>query len=139
MSMHRLHKLLRTRGEIFSQAVHNSSLGPRFLTAHPADGGQGEGGEGGWGWLRGGLLLLPAGIAGYLGMWQVDRRRWKADLIEQRQQMLSKAPQDIFALDGGPNEYLPVKVRRKEKGRGDRGIREREEVEPKTWVRERQG
>ena len=71
---------------------------------------QGTGSNGGgWSW-RGSLLLLPAGIAGYLGTWQVQRRQWKVDLIEERYEMLQQPPVDIFGLDRGPSEYLPVKV-----------------------------
>lgn len=41
---------------------------------------QGKSGTG-WGWL----LLLPAGFAGFLGTWQVNRYRWKVDLLEKRE------------------------------------------------------
>ena len=74
-------------------------------------GGEQQAGNGGtsFSWA-GGLLLLPAGIAAYLGVWQVQRRQWKLDLIAERQKMLWQEPSDIFALDSGVLEYLPVTV-----------------------------
>mmetsp|Transcript_21290 Transcript_21290/g.59172 ORF Transcript_21290/g.59172 Transcript_21290/m.59172 type:complete len:347 (+) Transcript_21290:198-1238(+) len=59
------------------------------------------------------LLLLPAGITAFLGVWQVQRRQWKLDMIAERQKMLWQEPTDIFALECGVLEYLPVKAKGK--------------------------
>lgn len=51
----------------------------------PVDGGSDPGGgqsPGGVDW-KGALLLLPAAIAGYLGVWQLQRRQWKVGRLEQ--------------------------------------------------------
>mmetsp|Transcript_24818 Transcript_24818/g.64414 ORF Transcript_24818/g.64414 Transcript_24818/m.64414 type:complete len:322 (+) Transcript_24818:151-1116(+) len=78
----------------------------------PVDGGSDPGGgqsPGGVDW-KGALLLLPAAIAGYLGVWQLQRRQWKTELIQERQRMLAEPPVDLFGLDIGPTEYLPVRT-----------------------------
>uniref|UniRef100_A0A061RBM4 SURF1-like protein n=1 Tax=Tetraselmis sp. GSL018 TaxID=582737 RepID=A0A061RBM4_9CHLO len=73
-------------------------------------GGEGGSRGGGFDW-RGALLLLPAGIAAYLGSWQVQRRQWKMDLIEQRREMLQRPPADAFSLQpADAQEYLPVQA-----------------------------
>ena len=34
------------------------------------------------------FLLIPAGVAAFLGTWQVGRREWKVDQIRQREAAL---------------------------------------------------
>ena len=102
--------LLNSTASINQGRVAQGGGARRFASNSPAapqDTGGSRGGA--WSW-RGSLLLLPAGIAGYLGTWQVQRRQWKVDLIGERQEMLQQPPVDIFGLDRGPSEYLPVKV-----------------------------
>jgi surfeit locus 1 family protein len=72
-------------------------------------GGPNKVGPSGADW-KGALLLLPAAIAGCLGVWQMQRKQWKEELIAERHKQLREAPVDLFGLDRGPSEYLPVKT-----------------------------
>lgn len=58
----------------------------------------------GWGWV----LLAPAGFAAFLGTWQVNRYRWKVDLLKQREAGLSEDPTEVFGLPKTPEEYSRV-------------------------------
>lgn len=40
----------------------------------------------------GALLLIPPVIAAYLGNWQLDRKKWKEDLLDHRTRMLNDQP-----------------------------------------------
>jgi surfeit locus 1 family protein len=56
------------------------------------------------------FLLVPGGLAAFLGKWQWDRREWKRELLERRQGMMQGEPLDLFAADEEPEEYQRVFV-----------------------------
>jgi surfeit locus 1 family protein len=57
------------------------------------------------------LLLAPAGIAAYLGKWQLDRRHWKEDLIRERKSMFSSEDVvELFSQQDALPEYTRVNV-----------------------------
>ncbi len=43
------------------------------------------------------FLLLPAGIAAFLGTWQVGRQQWKVEQVQQREAGLKVCP-DTFIM-----------------------------------------
>ncbi|KDD72404.1 SURF1 family protein [Helicosporidium sp. ATCC 50920] len=57
------------------------------------------------------LLLLPSGVAGYLGYWQLSRRRWKEALLEERAAQIWREPVDLFSQNEELPEYSPVTLR----------------------------
>ncbi|CAD7704252.1 unnamed protein product [Ostreobium quekettii] len=63
-------------------------------------------GGGGWTGL---LLFVPSAFAATLGFWQLDRRKWKTDLIERRKAQLQEDPVDIQAIDQ-PVEFQHVRA-----------------------------
>lgn len=54
-------------------------------------------------------MFIPSAICGCLAYWQYERMRWKEQLIQERQRMLSSEPADVFALEE-PSQYEKVKV-----------------------------
>uniref|UniRef100_A0A8C3Q1J3 SURF1-like protein n=1 Tax=Chrysolophus pictus TaxID=9089 RepID=A0A8C3Q1J3_CHRPC len=63
-------------------------------------------------WLKWGLLLVPL-TAFCLGTWQIQRRKWKLDLIAQLASRLSSEPIPLTLdpMELKELEYRPVKVR----------------------------
>eukprot|EP00803_Ostreobium_quekettii_P011633 evm.model.scf_2875.2 EVM.evm.TU.scf_2875.2 scf_2875:7946-12457(+) len=55
------------------------------------------------------LLFVPSAFAATLGFWQLDRRKWKTDLIERRKAQLQEDPVDIQAIDQ-PVEFQHVRA-----------------------------
>ncbi|NXE40926.1 SURF1 protein, partial [Ptilorrhoa leucosticta] len=84
--------------------------------------------------LKWGLLLVPLTTFG-LGTWQVQRRKWKLDLIAQLASRITADPIPL-TLEYGNRDGLPVKVR----GRFDHSkelyILPRSLVDPEREARE---
>lgn len=38
------------------------------------------------------FLLVPGGLAAFLGKWQWERREWKRELLERREAMMQVGP-----------------------------------------------
>lgn len=73
----------------------------------PRSGSGGGSGRGSALWSRY-LLLVPSGVAALLGKWQLDRRRWKLNLLERREAQLQGAALDLFSTTETPEEYAHV-------------------------------
>ena len=63
------------------QMLHMVSSGMHAMQSSPAAAARG-------GRLHWSFLLIPAGVAAFLGTWQVGRRTWKVDQITQREAAL---------------------------------------------------
>eukprot|EP00898_Chlorokybus_atmophyticus_P002818 jgi/Chlat1/3537/Chrsp23S03704 len=59
------------------------------------------------------LLAAPCAAAAGLGMWQLQRRQWKVELLERRSQRLAEPPEPLGNLATGPDpsrlEYRRVR------------------------------
>lgn len=75
----------------------------------PAPRGTSKAGSGRSLW-SGMFLLVPGGLAAFLGKWQWERREWKRELLERREAMMQGEPLDLFAVDEEPEEYRRVFV-----------------------------
>eukprot|EP01026_Neomeris_dumetosa_P013799 TRINITY_DN14894_c0_g1_i2.p1 TRINITY_DN14894_c0_g1~~TRINITY_DN14894_c0_g1_i2.p1 ORF type:complete len:280 (-),score=36.93 TRINITY_DN14894_c0_g1_i2:469-1263(-) len=53
-------------------------------------------------------MYFPGLFCTVLGLWQLDRREWKIDLLEERKLLLKKNPVQLFFLQEKPPEFYPV-------------------------------
>ncbi|KAL4428536.1 hypothetical protein ABPG75_002625 [Micractinium tetrahymenae] len=56
------------------------------------------------------FLLAPGALAAFLGKWQWERREWKRELLERREEMMKGEALDLFSLEEAPAEYRRVVV-----------------------------
>eukprot|EP01024_Parvocaulis_polyphysoides_P017375 TRINITY_DN17683_c1_g3_i1.p1 TRINITY_DN17683_c1_g3~~TRINITY_DN17683_c1_g3_i1.p1 ORF type:complete len:333 (+),score=47.10 TRINITY_DN17683_c1_g3_i1:34-999(+) len=61
-----------------------------------------------YGWTYRLAMYFPGLFCAALGMWQLDRREWKMDLLEERTLLLKKNPVQLFFLQEKPPEFYPV-------------------------------
>ncbi|NWX96807.1 SURF1 protein, partial [Nothoprocta ornata] len=104
---------------------------PRSSAA--AAGATGDGG----GLLKWGLLLVPLGTFG-LGTWQVQRRRWKLDLIAQLASRVTAepVPLSLDPMELKDLEYRPVTVRGRFEHSKELYVLPRALVDPEREARE---
>ncbi|NXD09236.1 SURF1 protein, partial [Nothocercus nigrocapillus] len=87
--------------------------------------------------LKWGLLLVPLGTFG-LGTWQVQRRKWKLDLIAQLASRVTAEPVPLTLdpMELKELEYRPVKVRGRFEHSKELYVLPRSLVDPEREARE---